>query len=95
MSSSTVYGDFESDSVDKTVRPTPVFTPMANIGERMVRGGPYLFGVNYTIIRPSALYGIRCISGRVSQKFVENALWKAVGLEVVEKGCSILPTLMI
>ena len=76
MSSSTVYGDFESDSVDETVRPTPrgVYANGKYIGERMVREAYNLFGVNYTIIRPSALYGIRCISGRVSQKFVENAL---------------------
>ena len=44
------------------------------IGERMVREAFHLYGVNYTIIRPSALYGVRCISGRVSQKFIENAL---------------------
>ena len=76
MSSSTVYGDFEGDSVDETVRPRPrgVYANGKYIGERMVREASQLYGVNYTIIRPSALYGIRCISGRVSQKFVENAL---------------------
>ena len=30
--------------------------------------------MNYTIIRPSALYGERCVSRRVSQIFVENAI---------------------
>ena len=40
----------------------------------MVREAKSLYGLNYTIIRPSALYGIRCVSGRVSQKFIENAL---------------------
>ena len=76
MSSSTVYGDFEGDSVDETIRPRPkgVYANGKYIGERMVREAYHLYGVNYTIIRPSALYGIRCISGRVSQKFVENAL---------------------
>lgn len=76
MSSSTVYGDFEGDSVDETVRPQPkgVYANGKYIGERMVREAYHLYGVNYTIIRPSALYGIRCISGRVSQKFIENAL---------------------
>ena len=78
MSSSTVYGDFEGDSVDETVRPRPrgVYANGKYIGERMVREAFDLYGVNYTIIRPSALYGSRCISGRVSQKFVENALQK-------------------
>ena len=76
MSSSTVYGDFEGDSVDETIRPQPkgVYANGKYIGERMVREAFHLYGVNYTIIRPSALYGIRCISGRVSQKFIENAL---------------------
>ncbi|MDC0476546.1 NAD(P)-dependent oxidoreductase [Alphaproteobacteria bacterium] len=77
MSSSTVYGDFEGDSVDETVRPQPkgVYANGKYIGERMVREAFHLYGVNYTIIRPSALYGVRCISGRVSQKFIENALF--------------------
>jgi nucleoside-diphosphate-sugar epimerase len=76
MSSSTVYGDFDGESVDETVRPRPrgVYANGKYIGERMVREAFDLYGVNYTIIRPSALYGSRCISGRVSQKFVENAL---------------------
>jgi nucleoside-diphosphate-sugar epimerase len=76
MSSSTVYGDFESDSVDETVRPQPrgVYANGKYIGERMVREAKSLYGIDYTIVRPSALYGIRCISGRVSQKFIENAL---------------------
>jgi nucleoside-diphosphate-sugar epimerase len=76
MSSSTVYGDFEGDSVDETVRPRPrgVYANGKYIGERMVREAETLYGINYTIVRPSALYGVRCISGRVTQKFIENAL---------------------
>jgi nucleoside-diphosphate-sugar epimerase len=76
MSSSTVYGDFESDSVDETTRPRPrgVYANGKYIGERMVREAKELYGIDYTIVRPSALYGIRCISGRVTQKFIENAL---------------------
>lgn len=76
MSSSTVYGDFETDSVDETVRPRPrgVYANGKYIGERMVREAWRLHHIPYTIIRPSALYGVRCISQRVSQKFMENAL---------------------
>ena len=33
-----------------------------------------VFNIPYTIIRPSALYGERCISRRVGQIFIENAL---------------------
>lgn len=76
MSSSTVYGDFKDESVDETVRPSPrgVYANGKYMGERMMREHNRLYGVPYTIIRPSALYGIRCISRRVSQSFVENAL---------------------
>lgn len=76
MSSSTVYGDFETDEVDETVRPQPrgVYANGKYIGERMLREAWTLYNTPYSIIRPSALYGIRCVSGRVSQKFVENAL---------------------
>jgi UDP-glucose 4-epimerase len=76
MSSSTVYGDFEGDSVDETVRPRPrgVYANGKYIGERMMREAKSLYGIDYTIVRPSALYGIRCVSGRVTQKFIENAL---------------------
>ena len=77
MSSSTVYGDFEGAEVDETVRPQPrgVYANGKYMGERMVREAKTLFGLDYTIIRPSALYGIRCVSGRISQKFIENALF--------------------
>jgi nucleoside-diphosphate-sugar epimerase len=76
MSSSTVYGDFEGESVDETVRPRPrgVYANGKYIGERMVREAKTLYDIDYTIVRPSALYGIRCISGRVTQKFIESAL---------------------
>ena len=33
-----------------------------------------VFDLDYTIIRPSALYGPGCVSRRVSQVFIENAL---------------------
>ena len=33
-----------------------------------------VFDIPYTIIRPSALYGERCVSRRVSQIFIENAV---------------------
>jgi nucleoside-diphosphate-sugar epimerase len=38
-----------------------------------------VFDLPYTIIRPSALYGERCVSRRVGQIFIENAI---SGLEV-------------
>lgn len=76
MSSSTVYGDFKTDTVDESVRPQPygIYANTKFMGERLVRTYNEQYGLPVTIIRPSALYGERCISRRVSQAFIENAL---------------------
>ena len=47
---------------------------------RMVREAKTLFDLDYTIVS-QALHGIRCISGRVSQKFIEMLLKKPLILE--------------
>jgi len=76
MSSSTVYGDFETETVDESVRPRPygIYANAKFMGERLIRTYHDQYGLGITIIRPSALYGERCISRRVSQVFIENAL---------------------
>lgn len=76
LSSSTVYGDFEGDSVDETTFPRPegIYANAKFMGERLVRTYRTQYGLGTTVIRPSALYGERCISRRVSQVFIENAL---------------------
>lgn len=42
-----------------------------------------MFHLPYTIIRPSALYGERCVSRRVGQAFIENAL---MGVDLTVNG---------
>lgn len=76
MSSSTVYGDFEGDGVDESTRPRPegIYANTKYMAERLVRTYCHQHGLCIVIIRPSALYGERCISRRVSQVFIENAL---------------------
>jgi nucleoside-diphosphate-sugar epimerase len=76
MSSSTVYGDFEGDTVDENTRPRPrgIYANTKYMAERLLRTYNHQYGLGSTIIRPSALYGERCKSRRVSQIFVENAL---------------------
>jgi nucleoside-diphosphate-sugar epimerase len=76
MSSSTVYGDFETPTVDESTRPRPhgMYANTKYMAERLVRTYKEQHGLGCTIIRPSALYGERCISRRVSQIFIENAL---------------------
>ena len=76
LSSSTVYGDFEGNAVNEDTRPRPhgIYANAKYMGERLLRTYAHQYGTGCTIIRPSALYGERCISRRVSQIFVENAL---------------------
>ena len=76
MSSSTVYGDFETATVDESMRPRPkgIYANGKYMAERLVRVYNQQHGLGTTIVRPSALYGLRCISRRVSQVFIENAL---------------------
>ncbi len=76
FSSSTVYGDFDGDSVDESVRPRPygIYANAKFMGERLVRTYNELYNLGVTIVRPSALYGERCVSRRVAQVFIENAL---------------------
>jgi len=76
FSSSTVYGDFEGSEVDETTRPRPrgIYANTKYMAERLLRTYSHHHGQGITIIRPSALYGERCISRRVSQVFIENAL---------------------
>lgn len=76
LSSSTVYGDFEGSEVDESTRPRPqgIYANTKYMAERLLRTYSRQYGIGATTIRPSALYGERCVSRRVSQKFIENAL---------------------
>jgi len=76
MSSSMVYGNFENKDVDEnsTCNPIGIYGNLKYAGELMVKSYNQVFDLPYTIIRPSALYGERCVSRRVGQIFIENAI---------------------
>ena len=78
MSSSMVYGDFEGETVkeDKVCNPLGIYGAMKYGAEKMIIAYNQVFDLPYTIVRPSALYGERCVSRRVGQAFIENALQK-------------------
>ena len=76
MSSSMVYGNFEKEKVDENsnCKPIGIYGSLKLSGELLIKAYNQVFGLPYTIIRPSALYGERCVSRRVGQIFIENSL---------------------
>ncbi|MBP9864901.1 MAG: NAD(P)-dependent oxidoreductase [Candidatus Omnitrophica bacterium] len=85
FSSSMVYGNFNAKAVTEETHcePLGIYGALKFAGEKMVIAYNQVFKLPYTIIRPSALYGERCVSRRVGQIFIENALQ---GLEVKISG---------
>ncbi|MGQ9648511.1 MAG: NAD-dependent epimerase/dehydratase family protein [Phycisphaerae bacterium] len=85
LSSSMVYGHFKTLAVDENTvcEPLGIYGALKFAGEKIVIAYNQVFNLPYTIIRPSALYGERCISRRVSQIFMENA---AQGLPITVNG---------
>jgi nucleoside-diphosphate-sugar epimerase len=76
LSSSMVYGNFDSDAVteDRRCEPIGIYGALKYGAEKLVIAYNQTFDLPYTIIRPSALYGERCVSRRVGQAFIENAI---------------------
>jgi UDP-glucose 4-epimerase len=74
-SSSMIYGDFEYTPCDEEhpKRPKEVYGGTKYAGEIIVQAFARRFGLKYSIVRPSAVYGPTDVNRRVSQIFVENA----------------------
>lgn len=76
FSSSMVYGNFEGEAVseERHCDPMGIYGALKYGGEKLVIAYNQVFNLPYTIVRPSALYGERCVSRRVGQAFIENAV---------------------
>jgi nucleoside-diphosphate-sugar epimerase len=76
FSSSMVYGNFGDEAVseDHTCDPLGIYGALKFAGEKLVIAYNQVFDLPYTIVRPSALYGERCVSRRVGQVLIENAI---------------------
>jgi nucleoside-diphosphate-sugar epimerase len=76
LSSSMAYGNFKTETVDEEhpLNPIGIYGALKLSGEKIVIAYQQVFNLPYTIIRPSALYGARCVSRRVSQVYIETAL---------------------
>jgi nucleoside-diphosphate-sugar epimerase len=76
FSSSMVYGNFDGEFVteESPCEPLGIYGALKFAGEKIVIAYNQVFDLPYTIIRPSALYGPRCVSRRVGQIFIEKAI---------------------
>jgi nucleoside-diphosphate-sugar epimerase len=85
FSSSMIYGNFVNGTVTEETPcdPLGIYGALKFAGEKMVIAYNQVFNLPYTIVRPSALYGERCVSRRVGQLFIENAM---NGVEVSVNG---------
>ena len=87
FSSSMIYGNFATGTVTEETpcNPIGIYGALKFAGEKLVQAYNQVFDMPYTIIRPSALYGERCVSRRVGQIFIENAL-NGLDIEVAGDG---------
>ena len=76
FSSSMGYGNFMGNSPDEETNcdPRNIYGALKLGGEKLALAYSNVFNFPVTIVRPSALYGPRCISRRVLQVFIENAM---------------------
>jgi len=75
VSSSMVYGDFK-DGADEyaSCKPQGQYAIMKHAGEQLVRDYGHKGCFDYTIVRPSAVYGPRDVEDRVISKFFMAAM---------------------
>ena len=75
ISSSMVYGDFESDVTEDAIcNPIGQYGIMKYMGEKLVEDYARRYGFEYVIIRPSAVYGELDVEDRVVSKFMLGAM---------------------
>ena len=75
ISSSMVYGDFETDVTEDAVcNPIGQYGIMKYMGEKLVEDYARQYGFESVIIRPSAVYGELDVEDRVVSKFMLGAM---------------------
>jgi len=75
-SSSTVYGDFETEPMPETGRTDPkdVYGGLKLSAEYLVKAYAKNFGIPYTIVRPSSVYGPTDNLNRIVDLFLTKAM---------------------
>jgi UDP-glucose 4-epimerase len=75
VSSSMVYGDFENGTTEDAVcNPQGIYGILKYTGELLVRDFCTRHGIEFVILRPSAVYGPRDVEDRVISKFLVAAM---------------------
>jgi len=75
ISSSMVYGDFDGGITENAVcKPGSIYASLKLAGEQITKQFAENHGCEYTIVRPSAVYGPRDVEDRVVSKFLLNAM---------------------
>jgi nucleoside-diphosphate-sugar epimerase len=75
ISSSMVYGDFEGGvTEDAPCKPGSIYAAYKHAGELLTKHFAEKYNMEYSIVRPSAVYGPRDVEDRVVSKFFMNAL---------------------
>ena len=75
-SSSMVYGDFKTDIIDEN-HPTntkEIYGSAKLAGEILTKGLCKFYDIDFSIVRPSAVYGPTDMNNRVTQIFLDKAL---------------------
>ncbi|MBN1353777.1 MAG: GDP-mannose 4,6-dehydratase [Candidatus Omnitrophica bacterium] len=75
-SSSFIYGDFIREPADENhpTSPIDIYGGTKLSGEILTKAFGKKYGIEYSILRPSAVYGPTDANRRVTQIFVENAI---------------------
>ena len=78
VSSSMVYGNFTIDPQPEAIPlyPRNIYGGMKLAGENIIRSYHWQFGIPFTIIRPSCVYGPTDNNHRIVQNFLEAAISK-------------------
>lgn len=75
ISSSMVYGDFDSQAHEDTVcRPRGIYGILKLAGEALTRDLCVTAGIDHVIVRPSAVYGPHDVLDRVVSRFLHAAI---------------------